>query len=129
MHVSKVAWLIATMSSLSASLNYKPSRRNLHQGWQKGIEKLSPKQSHKSNIFTFDISVYCNLQTQPMEQVEKDDFFFRDHCSLVCFACVTGSRVVFCQADAQWMVESEEDDADVECVGPEGLGATTSDGG
>ena len=27
------------------------------------------------------------------------------------------------------MVESEEDDADVECVGPEGLGATTSDGG
>ena len=35
------------------------------------------------------------------------------------------------QADTEFMVESEEEEEEdgVECVGPEGLGATTSDGG
>ena len=67
-----------------------------------------------------------------MDQVETDDFILVTDGSLVTDLVslyVTDSMVFFCQSDTQLMVESEEDDADVECVGPEGLGATTSDGG
>ena len=104
---------------------------NLYQGWSKGIEQITPP--NNLNIKSFHIWYKCKItycNSAPLQTKWKADFFLKlkDHWSLIWFVCVTNSSVAFCKSIHQFFFNWRRRWCRI-TVGPEGLGATTSDGG